>query len=61
MQIAIKAVNNTASLNRLVPILLIFSVYLRLDCIKSRGNPRYNKEGTTRLYRETRTRRTRNI
>ena len=27
LQIAIKAVNNSASLNRLIPILLIFSTY----------------------------------
>ena len=28
LQIAIKAVNNSASLNRLIPILLVFSAYL---------------------------------
>ena len=27
LQIAVKAVNNSTSLNRLIPILLIFSVY----------------------------------
>ena len=27
LQIAVKAVNNSASLNRLVPILLVFSAY----------------------------------
>ena len=28
---AIKAINNTASLNRLVPILLIYRAYLRVS------------------------------
>ena len=28
LQIAIKAINNSAGLNRLIPILLVFSVYL---------------------------------
>ena len=27
LQIAVKAVNNSASLNRLIPILLVFSAY----------------------------------
>ena len=28
---AVKAINNTTSLNRLVPILLVYRAYLRID------------------------------